>query len=163
MKVSKLLLLLTFGVFASCNFNSEQKEEVDEVEVEDQVTVEHEINNLNLMEDWDKYWNQNDAQGLKGLIADDAVLLVGGRSVTGDSIHSWIDENAAIMRGLTREATLNSSGEQIRYQAGTFSHGVNTDETTQENGSYTIIWEQQGGDDQWKIRLMDISSAGNPN
>ncbi|MDT0686440.1 hypothetical protein [Autumnicola psychrophila] len=152
-------------------FGPERNEEIqeEEPEIQDEVTVENEINNPeNLMQDWDRLWeddgndSNNEAESLRfrESISNDAVLLTGGRRIsTVDSITSWFNTNAATMRGLAREATLDGSGETIKYQAGTFSNV----ETMQEEGTYTIIWEQESGDSQWKIKLIDISSAENSN
>ncbi|MDT0690021.1 hypothetical protein RM549_09515 [Salegentibacter sp. F188] len=165
MKISKLLFLLFFVAIASCNDAQQNQQNIEEIEeqevdVEDRATVEKQVGDPeNLMKDWDELLNQEDTLGLAEIIADDAVLLTGGKGVKDtDSIRMWLNNNSVAMKGLTREAMVNSSGEKIRYQAGTFSK---EEESTPGEGTYTIIWEQDDSDSQWKIKLLDISSEGN--
>lgn len=58
------------------------------------------------MTGWRDAWNANDAQSLKDYAADDAVLLMWGRKLSGDSLNTWMDSTAFWMRDLRTTAFL---------------------------------------------------------
>lgn len=153
MKLIKLMpLLALFMIFGSCENNEKEAEEV--VAEEEAVVDEDEVFTL-----WTDAWNSGNAQNVRTMIADDAVLVLNGREVPRDSLSAWIDESAGAMKDL-RQTTLqkNNSGT-MAYDTGTFSHGIQGNDTLQYSGTYTFVFERPEGSDQWQAVVMDISDA----
>ena len=92
------------------------------------------------------------------MTADDAVLLLSSEVRTGEGINSWFETNAPVMQNLVTNSEISNEGEDMAYEAGTYTHGVQG--MDQEfSGVYTVVWEQVDGD--WKIKLMDITQTEN--
>ncbi|MGA9326930.1 MAG: hypothetical protein WCE57_14405 [Salegentibacter sp.] len=157
MKLLKLFSLLALLMIFACNNN--QKES-------DMTTAEADMWNPDEgMKDWIDSWNNNDAQGLKDVTADDAVLLMDGTEVSSDSIDAWIDNNSAVMKDLKSKTLVENSSDNIAYQSGTYNHNLNNNDSIHYAGSYTVIWEKMEGNssdttqhNMWKIKLMDIAT-----
>lgn len=150
MKLLKLIPLFAFLLmFVSCD---------DEKKVETEVVAEEEMEDPDeVFTDWTDAWNSGDAEAVRTMVADDAVLVMNGTEVPRDSIANWINESATGMNNL-RQSTLhkNNSGT-MAYDTGTFSHGVKGNDTLQYRGTYTFIFERPEGTDQWKAVVMNIS------
>lgn len=146
MGLMSLLLL-----FMSCgDGREEQAEEV--------VTSEVEMENADeVMTDWRNAWNNSDPDALQELTGNDAVLLLNGREVAKDSIMAWYRNSTQMVRELETNSTVQNSGEDIAYEAGTYTHAMPEDSNVQVQGTYTVVWEREN--DEWKVRLMNISPS----
>ena len=116
------------------------------------------------MTGWRDAWNANDAQSLKDYAADDAVLLMWGRKLSGDSLNTWMDSTAFWMRDLRTTALLKGNENNLAWESGTYVHGSTRNDTLSMSGTYTIIWERAEGEDNgaWQVRVMDISPEQQP-
>lgn len=159
MKLFKLFPLLALLMIIACN-NNRKEPKNDQMVAETDMWQPDEG-----MKDWIDAWNKNDAQSLKDVTADDAVLLMDGTEVSSDSISAWIDNNSAVMKDLKTKALLENSSDKIAYQSGTYNHHLNNNDTLQYSGSYTVIWEKMEAKpndttqhNMWKIKLMDIAT-----
>lgn len=159
MKILKPVTLLTLMLLllAAC----EEKKEVNE---EATVAVAAVPDPDEAMNGWRDAWNANDAQRLKEYAADDAVLLMWGRKITGDSMASWVDSTSSWMQDLRTSALMTDKGENFAWETGTYNHGTKESDTLQMSGTYTLIWQRaddvENGD--WKIKVMDISPEQEP-
>lgn len=151
MKLIKLMpLLALFMIFGSCENN--RNTEAEEVVVEEEVEDPNEVFTM-----WTDAWNSGDAQLVRSMVADDAVLVMNGSEVSQDSIASWIDESAGAMKDLRQTSLQKNNSGTMAYDTGNFSHGVKGNDTLQYKGTYTFIYERPEGTDQWKAVVMDIT------
>ncbi|MDX1762635.1 MAG: nuclear transport factor 2 family protein, partial [Christiangramia sp.] len=105
---------------------------------------------------WIDAWNRNNPQELDTLTATDAVLYMQGEEMNADSIRSWYNNAAPMMKDLKITEEVKYSGKDVAYMAGTYNHGVKNDSTnTTYEGTYTFIWKKAGND--WKIQVMNIT------
>lgn len=150
MKLLKLIPLFAFlMIFVSCD---------DEKKVETEVVAEAEVENPDqVFTDWTDAWNSGDAEAVRTMVADDAVLVMNGVEVPRDSIAGWIDESAGMMSNLRQSSLQKNNSGNMAYDTGTFSHGVKDNDTLQFRGTYTFIFEKPEGTEQWKAVVMDIS------
>lgn len=159
MKILKTFTLLTFMLLliAAC----EEKREVNEEATVAAATVPDPDEAMN---GWREAWNANDAQRLKDYAADDAVLLMWGRKISGDSLNSWMDTTASWMQDLRTSALMTEKGDNFAWETGTYNHGTTQNDTLQMSGTYTLIWERADDADNgdWRIKVMDISPEQEP-
>jgi ketosteroid isomerase-like protein len=144
-------LLLFLG---ACNDGKREADDVDDVEEE--MMVEDNWDSDAAMGEWRDSWNANDSTGLRAATANDAVLFLEGKAHRDDSITSWINNSSSWMKDLQTTTVMKNKGENFAYEAGTYTHMTTANDTMQMSGTYTVIWERMG-DDEWKIKLMDIS------
>lgn len=52
---------------------------------------------------------------------------------------------------------MKNSGDNIVYEAGTYTHGMRENDTLELEGTYTVIWERMTEKNEWEIKLIDIS------
>lgn len=145
------LLLLSFG----CGEKQEQemREETDELAVAEMESREVD----QMMEDWKKAWNSNDAESLQQMAADDAVLLFFGEAKTDEDLKQWLKESSAWMKDLDNVPLKKKVGDLVAYEAGTFSHGSKSNDTLHYQGAYVVVWERPALDGEWKIKMMNVS------
>ena len=151
MKLIKVMgLLVLFVTFGSCDNDKKENEEVvvEGKEMEDPDVV---------FTDWTDAWNSGNAETVRGMIADDAVLVMNGSEVPRDSIAGWVEASAAGMRNLKQNSLHKNNSGTMAYDTGNFSHGVKDNDTLEYHGTYTFIYEKPEGSDQWKAVVMDIS------
>ncbi len=148
MKLFKLIVIMVFTLFLSCDNNPrEEPEEIAETEVRDPAEANKE---------WIDAWNQNDPDKLQEMTSNDAVLYMQGRSRIADSISAWFQNSAPNMKDLSTTPEIQNSNDSIAYEAGTYSHGSKQDTlNTTFEGTYTVIWER--ADDDWQIKVMNIT------
>lgn len=148
--------LLFIGFFISCN--EREKREEDRQKDDLRNTEERSVGPDQLLSQWDEAWNRNDTTAIDSLVADNALLLYNGSSSTGRDIQAWIEENTGLMRELRSQVDVEGSGEDFAYQAGTYTHGSTENDTIESSGAYTIIWERQRRANDWRARVINISS-----
>jgi ketosteroid isomerase-like protein len=153
MKMYKLLpflgLLLILG---AC-----QDREREEMAEEEEVMAEDTWDSDEAMADWRDAWNQNDAQSLEAATADDVVLLFNGKAHKQDSVTAWIENSASWMKNLRTTPVMKNKGEDFAYESGTYTHATTENDTMQMKGTYTVIWERSGDQNEWSIKLMDVT------
>lgn len=156
-------ILKTFSLFALMLLLIAACEEKRETSAEAEMVTAEVSDPEEAMNDWREAWNANDAQRLKDHTADDAVLLMYGRDLSGN-LNSWMDTTASWMQDLRTSALKTEKGENFAWETGTYTHGTLRNDTLQMNGTYTVIWERadEGDDADWKIRLIDISPEEEP-
>lgn len=145
-----LALLLIFG---ACQDREREMADDDAMEAEEMDTW----NEDQAMADWRDAWNQNDPQSLRQSTADDAVLFLNGKAHRQDSVTAWIENSASWMKNLRTTSVMKNRGDNFAYEAGTYTHASTQNDTMQGSGTYTVIWERNGNDNEWSIKLMDIS------
>jgi len=152
MKMYKLLpfmaLLLILG---SCQDTAKEEVAEEEVMAEDTWDADE------AMADWRDAWNKNDAQSLEAVTADDVVLLFNGKAHRQDSVSAWIENSASWMKNLRTTTVMKNKGENFAYEAGTYTHATTENDTMQMGGTYTVIWERSGDQNEWAIKLMDVT------
>lgn len=154
MKLLRLFPLLVLMMLVSCNTGKKEKPEDKKAEMAEMRTSDES------MKDWIAGWINNDAQTVQDAMADDAVVLMDGMTKTDDSIASWIKNGTAMMKGLKTTSVKKNSGDNIAYEAGTFSHSSKENDSLKFEGTYTVIWERMKGKDNksdWKIKVMSVS------
>lgn len=147
--VTLWLLLILIGI--SC-----QDRETREVE-DEEVIQEDTWNADEAMTQWRDAWNQNDAQALQSVTADDAVLLLNGRVHREDSVTNWMENSSSWMKDLNTSSAMKNKGVDLAYEAGSYTHRTTENDTLEMRGTYTVIWERNGNENEWEIKLMDIS------
>ncbi|WP_159039890.1 DUF4440 domain-containing protein [Christiangramia fulva] len=149
MKVFKLFPLFVLLIFASCDNQNRENENMEE---ETSFTNPEEMNR-----NWVNAWNSNQPDSLEAMTADDAVLLLeGGKMYDRDSISSWYEKGASMMKDLKTNAEIKNSDDHFAYEAGTYSHNYKNDSTdTKYEGTYVVIWERDSLD--WKVKVMSIT------
>lgn len=159
MKIIKTLSLfsLMLLLMAAC----EEKREANE---ETTVAAVEAPNPDEAMNGWRDAWNANDAALLKDYAADDAVLLMWGQKMSGDSLNTWMDSTASWMQDLRTNALMTNKSDDIAWETGTYTHGTSNNDTLQLRGTYTIIWERADNVDNgdWRVKVMDISPEQEP-
>ena len=152
MKTYKLLPFLAWLlIFGACQDREREVAEDEEVMVQDDWDADQ------AMTDWRDAWNQNDAQSLEGVTADDAVLFFNGKVRRQDSVSAWIQNSASWMKNLRTTTVMKNKAENFAYEAGTYTHATTENDTLQMGGTYTVIWERNGDQNEWSIKLMNIS------
>lgn len=152
MKMYKLLPFLgILLILGACQ--NEAKEEV----AEEEVMVEDTWDADEAMADWRDAWNKNDAKSLEAVTAEDVVLLFDGKAHRQDSVSAWIENSASWMKNLRTTSVMKNKGENFAYEAGTYTHATTENDTMQMGGTYTVIWERNGDQNEWVIKLMDIT------
>lgn len=148
MKFLKLIPLFALLCFVGCdNPNEKEADDMEEMEVRDPSETNKE---------WMNAWNANDPDKLQSLTADNAVLYMDGQAYESDSISSWYQNSAPMMRDLNTSPELTYSSDSIAYEVGTYRHMVKEDSlNTPHEGTYTVIWER--AEDDWKVRFMNIT------
>jgi ketosteroid isomerase-like protein len=153
MKMYKLLpflaLLLSMG---ACQDREKEITKEKEVVVEKDTWDEKQA-----MTDWRNAWNKNDAQSLEAATADDAVLFLDGKAHRQDSVSAWIQSSASWMKDLSTTSVMKNRGKNFAYEAGTYTHASRENDTMRGSGTYTVIWERTGKENDWSIKLMDIT------
>lgn len=152
MKMYKLLPFLALLLILGACQDREKEEPVEE-----EVMMEDEWDADQAMTDWRDAWNQNDAQSLEAATADDAVLFFNGKALRQDSVTAWIQNSASWMKNLRTTSVMKNKAENFAYEAGTYTHATTENDTMQMAGTYTVIWERSGGENEWAIKLMDVS------
>lgn len=116
------------------------------------------------MDGWSDAWNTNDSQRLMEYSADDAVLLIWGRQMTGDSLKTWMDSTASWMKDLRTTALMTEKDDNFAWETGTYTHGTSRNDTLSMRGTYTLIWERTEGENEgdWRVKVMDISPESEP-
>ena len=152
MKTYKLLPFLAWLlIFGACQDREREVAEDEEVMVQDDWDADQ------AMKDWRDAWNQNDAQSLEGVTADDVVLFFNGKVHRQDSVSDWIQSSASWMKNLRTTTVMKNKAENFAYEAGTYTHATTENDTLQMGGTYTVIWERNGDQNEWSIKLMNIS------
>lgn len=153
MKLTKLLaIMVLIFLMGACGENRKEEAEQDEMVAEETEMWDAD----KAMTDWRDAWNSNNAEGVESMTADDASLFMNGKSHTPDSITSWIQNTTSWMKDLKTTSVKKNKGDNIAYEAGTYTHVTTENDSTQMEGTYTVIWERDG-DNEWAITLMDIS------
>lgn len=159
MKILKTLTLFTFMLLliVAC-------EEKAETNVEAEMEAVEAPNPDEAMNGWRDAWNANDAQKLKDYAADDAVLLMWGQKMSGDSLNTWMDSTASWMQDLRTNVLMAEKGDEFAWESGTYTHGTNRNDTLSMTGTYTVIWKRAEGENNgdWQIQVMDISPEQEP-
>lgn len=154
MKLLKLFPLLALMILVSCDTGKKEKKEEKKEDMAEMRTSDES------MKDWIAGWNNNDAETVQAGMADDAVLIMNGVTKTDDSVASWVKNGTAMMKGLKINSVMKNSGDDIAYEAGTFSHSSKENDSVKFEGAYTVIWERMKGKDNksdWKIKVMSVS------
>lgn len=147
MKFLKLMPLFVLLCLVGCNDSNRDKAETEEMEIRDPSETNQE---------WMDAWNNNDPDKLESLTASDAVLYMDGEAYETDSISSWYQNNAPMMRDLNTTPEINYSNDSVAYEAGTYRHMIKEDSlNTPHEGTYTVIWERD--DNDWKVKFMNIT------
>ncbi|GAB2760503.1 hypothetical protein [Salinimicrobium soli] len=150
MKFLKLIPVFSLIFFlGACNDGEK------EVAVEDEIVVEDNWDADAAMGEWRDDWNANDSTSLRAATANDAVLFMEGKAHRNDSVTTWINNSSKWMKNLRTTPVVKKKGEDFAFEAGTYTHGTTASDTMQMAGTYTVVWER--ADDEWKIKLMDIS------
>lgn len=158
MKMFKLLPFLTLLlVLGACQDREREVADEDDLMVEEADTWNEE----EAMANWRDAWNQNDPQALEAATANDAVLFLEGKSFRQDSITAWIQNSASWMKDLSTTSVMKNRTDNIAYEAGTYTHSSTENDTLRGSGTYTVIWER-GDDQEWSIKLMDVSPQIQP-
>lgn len=110
-----------------------------------------------MMDEWKKAWNANDAQSLEDMAADDAVLLFLGEAKTDEDLKQWLRQTSQWMKDLESTSLKKKMGDLVAYEAGTFSHGTTANDSMQYRGAYVVVWERPAMEGEWKIKMMNIS------
>lgn len=148
MKLLKFLPVFAVLLFSSCN---EGKKETVETTEQAEVRAPSEAN-----KQWIDAWNRNNPQELDTLTSKDAVLFMQGQSMNADSIRSWYNNAAPMMKNLRTNVKVEYTTNDIAYEAGTYSHGIKNDSlNTTYEGTYTFIWKKANND--WKMQVMNIT------
>ncbi|MDX1602773.1 MAG: DUF4440 domain-containing protein [Salinimicrobium sediminis] len=159
MKLLKTLGLFTFMLLlmVACKEKAERTAE-NEMETAEIPNADE------AMKGWSDAWNSNDSQMLKDYSADDAVLLMWGRQMTGDSLNTWMDSTATWMKDLRTTALMTEKDDNFAWETGTYTHGTSRNDTLSMRGTYTVIWERAEGEYEgdWRIKVMDISPEQEP-
>lgn len=114
------------------------------------------------MTDWRDAWNKNDPMAVEAMTADDVTLFMNGKAHKQDSVTSWIKNSSSMMKNLKTSPVYKDKGEDFAFEAGTYIHNTQQNDTLQMKGTYTVIWER-GDDKEWAIKLIDVSpSMDNP-
>ena len=147
MKLLKFLPLLAVLILSSC----QEKKEADDMAETAEIRDPSEAN-----AQWIDAWNRNNPKELDTLTSEDAVLYIQGQNMRVDSIRSWYNNAAPMMKDLKTRAEVEYSTNDIAYQAGTYSHGIKNDSlNTTYEGTYTFIWKKM--DNDWKMQVMNIT------
>ena len=149
-KIFPLLALLMTLWACDENRNAEAETELATADLEIQDPEES-------MDQWEEAWNRNNAEELKGLMADDAVVVIFGESMQDEQADSWIDSTASWMKNLRSTPIIKNKGETMAYEVGDFTHGTKENDTVQMEGTYTVIWERSADQNEWRVKLMNVS------
>lgn len=151
MRLLKFLPLFTLLLFSSCADEKKETSDMDEMAQEAEVRDPADAN-----KQWIDAWNRNNPQELDTLTSTDAVLYMQGQSMNADSIRSWYNNAAPMMKDLKTIPEVEYSSAEVAYEAGTYMHGIKNDTTnTTYEGSYTFIWKKM--DNDWKLQVMNIT------
>lgn len=152
MKLLNLVpVLALFFIFGACNDRTgtaENETVVTEEEMEDPDAV---------FTAWNDAWNSGSAEEILNMTADDAVLVMNGTEVSRDSISAWINESSAVMQDLELNAIQKNNFNNVAYETGNFDHGLKENDTLRFAGTYTFIYEKPEGENQWKVKVMNIT------
>lgn len=153
MKLIPLFLLMLLTIACGENRGQEAHRESDQMAIagEERGEVDQ------VMDRWKQAWNNNDSESLEKMAADDAVLLFFGEAKTNGDLKKWISETSAWMKDLNSTPLVKNVGENMAYEAGTFTHRSKANDTMQYEGAYVVVWERPGKEGEWKIKLMDVS------
>lgn len=150
MKISHLISLgicLLFWVACQDRETNERQEEK---------IPEDNWNADDAMMQWRNAWNDNDADALEAVTADDAVLFMNGKVHREDSISNWIKNSSSWMADLNTSTIAKKKGTDFAYEAGSYTHKTTENDTTEMSGTYTVVWERTANQ-KWRIKVMDIS------
>ncbi len=151
MKLFKLLPVFALLFLSSCD---DQKKEADDKEEMAETTEVRDPAEASAQ--WIDAWNRNNPQELDTLTSADAVLYMQGKHMSADSIRSWYNMAAPMMKGLKTNPEVKYSNNEIAYEAGTYSHHMKNDSlNTKYEGTYTFIWKKM--DNDWKVEVMNIT------
>ncbi|GAA4308671.1 hypothetical protein GCM10023115_36710 [Pontixanthobacter gangjinensis] len=141
------LLLLILTISCADQKEAEDKEEIAEADIRKPAEANAQ---------WVDAWNRNNPKELDTLTANDAVLYMEGQQMNADSIRSWYNNAAPMMKDLKTNAQVEYATGDIAYEAGTYSHGIKNDSlNTTYEGTYTFIWKKSNND--WKLQVMNIT------
>lgn len=155
MKTLKLFPFLALLFFVgSCGENAGREAEMDA----DVITTEEIPDSDEVINNWEQAWNNNDTAGVRQMTADDVVLVLNGNEFPQDSLAAWMQAASSAMKDLKMKSLKKGSTDNIAYDTGTYSHASTTD-TTRYGGSYTFIWERSNEENDWKVKVMNISEA----
>lgn len=149
-KILPLLVLMFFALACEENRNSEAETEPATAEIEIQDPEES-------IKEWNEAWNMNNAKGLKDLLADDAVVVMFGEAMRNEEAEQWIDSTASWMKNLRTTPMIKNKSDLIAYETGEFTHGTIENDTVQMRGTYTMIWERNTAQNEWQVKLVDVS------
>lgn len=150
MKLIKFLPLFSLLLILGCADNKKMETE-EEMETQAEVREPSEAN-----AQWIDAWNRNNPKELDTLTSDDAVLYMQGQQMNADSIRSWYNNAAPMMRDLKTNPEVEYAAGDIAYEAGTYSHGIKNDSlNTTYEGTYTFIWKKM--DSNWKLQVLNIT------
>lgn len=154
MKMYRLLpFLALLLILGACQDREREVAEEDEM-------IAHEADSWDeneAMTNWREAWNENDAQSLEAATADDVVLLFDGKAHRQDSVSAWIQNSASWMKNLRTTSVMKNRADNVAYEAGTYTHATKENDTTQMAGTYTVIWERSGNQNEWGIKLININ------
>ncbi|APG60977.1 YybH family protein [Christiangramia salexigens] len=148
MKLFRLFTIISLLILISCADKEAEKEE--------KTTAQDVRKPSEVKKDWIDAWNTNNAEKLQQSTSDDAVLLMQGEAMGRDSIRSWYNESAPMMKDLRTEVKMMNYSDNIAYEGGTYVYNIKGDSLkTKYEGVYTIIWERTK--DDWQVKLMSIT------
>ena len=150
MKLIKLAALLFMVFILGCEDNTGKN-------MEDESTTREVQDPSAANAQWVAAWNRNAPNELDTLTAKDAVLYMEGTPMNADSIRSWYQNAAPMMKDLRTNPQEEYSTNEIAYEAGTYQHGIQNDSlNTIYEGSYVFIWKRTNS--HWKLQVMNITS-----
>ena len=156
MKALKLFPVLALFIFlGSCG----EKENRDVEVAEDNLLATQEVPDPDeVINDWSEAWNSNDPAQVQAMTAPDAVLVLNGNEFPQDSLAGWVQAATSAMKDLQMQSLKKGSADNFAFDTGTYSHTY-TDDTTRYEGTYTFIWERSNEDNEWMVKVMNISNA----
>lgn len=101
-----------------------------------------------LIDEWNAFWNAQDAAGLYALLTGNVVVIVDGSTFTGkeDAYNNFILPASTFVNNLVTVKTQENINSQVVWQKGTYTHDV-LDENGAvigvASGDYTIKWKKQ--------------------
>ncbi|GAB3234765.1 hypothetical protein GCM10027346_23900 [Hymenobacter seoulensis] len=106
-------------------------------------------------------WNAKNTAALDTLLADDVQYAQGESRFNGKSevADKWVRSTMGTISDLKTYATSNGTGENIAYEAGTFSTDVLPEAPGQSHGegegNFILLWKKQKNN-SWKLSYVQL-------
>jgi ketosteroid isomerase-like protein len=143
-----VILFLVFG----CKDNDDARVEKELVSAEQEIQDPGES-----MNQWNEAWNSNNANNLKQLMADDAVVVLFSDALQDRAVETWLDSTSTWMKDLETMPIMTHKGKQVAYEVGSYRHGTTRNDTLRMEGTYTVIWNRNKDLNEWEVKVMDVS------